>query len=63
MVYGSDAAAAAALRTFSGGKLKTSAGDLLPFNTAGLANANDAHLVPTTSSSSPATSAPTRTSS
>ncbi len=46
MVYGSDAARAAALRTFSGGHLKTSAGNLLPFNTAGLANANDAHLVP-----------------
>lgn len=30
MVYGSDSATAAALRTFSGGKLKTSAGDLLP---------------------------------
>jgi peroxidase len=38
-VYGSDATRAAALRTFSGGKLKTSAGDLLPFNTDGLANA------------------------
>ncbi len=44
MVYGSDATRAAALRTLSGGKLKTSAGNLLPFNTAGLANANDAHL-------------------
>src|SRR5205085_3201288 len=39
MVYGSDATRAAALRTFSGGKLKTSAGNLLPFNTAGLNNA------------------------
>src|SRR5207253_3242120 len=45
MIYGSDAARAAALRTFSGGQLKTSAGDLLPFNSDGLANANDAHLV------------------
>ena len=44
-VYGSDATRAAALRTFSGGQLKTSAGNLLPFNTAGLANANDAHRV------------------
>ncbi len=44
-VYGSDAARAAALREFSGGRLKTSAGNLLPYNTAGLANANDAHLV------------------
>jgi hypothetical protein len=44
-IYGSDATRAAALRTFSGGHLKTSAGNLLPFNTAGLANANDAHLV------------------
>jgi peroxidase len=46
MVYGSDATRAAALRTFVGGLLKTSAGDLLPFNTAGLANANDAHIFP-----------------
>lgn len=39
-VYGSDAVRAAALRTFDGlGTLKTSAGDLLPFNTDGLANA------------------------
>ncbi|MEI6239390.1 MAG: peroxidase family protein [Planctomycetia bacterium] len=44
-IYGSDATRAAALRTFSGGQLKTSAGNLLPFNTAGLANANDAHRV------------------
>ncbi len=39
-VYGSDATRAAALRTFSGGRLKTSAGDLLPLNTMGLANDN-----------------------
>jgi hypothetical protein len=48
MVYGSDATRAAALRTFSGGKLKvrsTAVGDLPPLNTAGLANANDAHRV------------------
>lgn len=45
-VYGSDATRAAALREFSGGRLKTSAGNLLPFNTAGLPNANDAHRVP-----------------
>lgn len=45
-IYGSTPDRAAALRTFSGGHLKTSAGDLLPFNTGGLANANDAHLVP-----------------
>jgi peroxidase len=48
MIYGSDATRAAALRTFSGGKLKvlsSSVGDLLPLNTAGLANANDAHRV------------------
>jgi hypothetical protein len=45
-VYGSDPARAAALRTFIGGRLKTSAGNLLPFNTAGLENANDAHLFP-----------------
>ena len=41
MVYGSDAERAAALRTFQGGKLKTSAnGQLLPLNTAGLDNAD-----------------------
>lgn len=38
-VYGSDATRAAAIREFSGGRLKTSAGNLLPFNTAGLPNA------------------------
>jgi len=32
-VYGSDQTAADWLRTFAGGKLKTSTGDLLPFNT------------------------------
>ncbi|MCX7421052.1 MAG: SpaA isopeptide-forming pilin-related protein [Planctomycetia bacterium] len=46
MVYGSDATRAAALRTFSGGMLKTSDGNLLPSNTAGLANANDTHQTP-----------------
>jgi peroxidase len=44
-IYGSDATRAAALRTFTGGLLRTSAGDLPPFNSAGLANANDAHRV------------------
>lgn len=38
-VYGSDEERAAALRTFVDGKLKTSDGDLLPFNVEGLANA------------------------
>ncbi|QDT48597.1 peroxidase [Symmachiella dynata] len=38
-IYGSDDVRAAALRTFSGGRLKTSEGDLLPFNESGLANA------------------------
>jgi peroxidase len=38
-VYGSDATRAAALRTFKGGRLKTSDGDLLPFNTDVLPNA------------------------
>ncbi|MEI6491286.1 MAG: peroxidase family protein [Verrucomicrobiota bacterium] len=46
MVYGSDAARANALRTFNGGTLKTSTGNLPPLNTGGLANANDAHLFP-----------------
>lgn len=44
-IYGSDATRAAALREFVGGRLKTAAGNLLPFNTAALANANDAHRV------------------
>jgi peroxidase len=35
MVYGSDAATAASLRTFSGGQLKTSAGNLLPMDAQG----------------------------
>lgn len=39
VVYGSDAERAAALRSFEGGKLLTSEGELLPFNTAGLGNA------------------------
>lgn len=38
-VYGSDSARAGALRSFSGGKLNTSAGDMLPYNTGGLPNA------------------------
>ncbi|MCA9238584.1 MAG: peroxidase family protein, partial [Planctomycetales bacterium] len=39
-VYGSDAVRAGVLRTLDGsGRLATSAGDLLPFNTAGLPNA------------------------
>lgn len=52
MIYGSDGATAAALRTFQGGMLKTSAGNLLPINNAAtfptgtLPMDNDAHLVP-----------------
>ena len=42
-VYGSDAVRAAALRTMSDGRLKTSDGNLLPLNATGLANANDSH--------------------
>lgn len=38
VVYGSDDERAAELRTFEGGQLKTSDGDLLPFNDAGLEN-------------------------
>lgn len=40
MVYGSDKARADALRSFEGGKLKTSEGNLLPYNTVGLPNEN-----------------------
>ena len=39
MVYGSDYLRANELRTFSGGQLKTSDGNLLPFNANGFANA------------------------
>ncbi|MDH3585120.1 MAG: peroxidase family protein, partial [Phycisphaerae bacterium] len=39
-VYGSNSTRADALRTFTGGLLKTSAGNLLPFNTGGLPNAD-----------------------
>jgi hypothetical protein len=44
-IYGSDAARATALRELAGGRLRTSVGGLLPFNTKGLANANDARRV------------------
>ncbi len=47
-VYGSDEARAKALRTMSGGLLKSSAGNLMPFNTGGLPNANDSHMLPDT---------------
>ena len=46
-VYGSDSARAAALRTFSGGLLKTTDGpdgELLPYNTPGFPNANALHV-------------------
>src|SRR5215468_2464855 len=46
VVYGSDATRTAALRTFQGGALKTSTGNLPPLNVDGLPNANDAHRVP-----------------
>jgi hypothetical protein len=45
-VYGSDATRAAALRTFVGGQLRTSALNLLSFNTSGLPNANENPAVP-----------------
>jgi hypothetical protein len=40
VIYGSDPVRANALRSHQGGRLLTSAGDLLPFNTVGLPNAN-----------------------
>ena len=45
-VYGPTAARASALRTFVGGKMNTSEGNLLPYNTLGLPNGNDAHVWP-----------------
>jgi Animal haem peroxidase len=46
VVYGSDATRTGALRTFQGGALKISTGNLPPLNVDGLPNANDAHRVP-----------------
>jgi hypothetical protein len=48
MVYGSDNVRAAALRSFTGGKLLTGPNDMLPKNTFGLPNANDLHADPVT---------------
>ena len=45
-VYGSSKTRADALRNFTGGQLRTSTGNMLPFNTSGLANANDSHVMP-----------------
>lgn len=39
MVYGSDDTRAGDLRAFSGGRLRTSANDMMPYNTSGLPNA------------------------
>lgn len=44
MVYGSDATTATSLRTLSGGRLKTSAGDLLPTDAAGYYFAGDGRV-------------------
>ena len=41
MVYGSDAETAASLRTFSGGRMKTSDGNLLPIDSSGMFMAGD----------------------
>ena len=42
MIYGSDVERAEALRSFQGGRLRTSVGDLLPFNSEGFDNAGGA---------------------
>lgn len=44
-IYGVDEERAAALREFRDGRMKVSDGNLLPFNTEGFDNANDAHRV------------------
>ena len=44
MVYGSDPLRATTLRANNGGRLATSAGNMMPFNTTGLPNANDLGL-------------------
>ena len=44
VIYGSDQNRANALRTYSRGKLKTSPGDLLPYNSDGYPNASLPHL-------------------
>jgi hypothetical protein len=44
MVYGSDATTAASLRSFTGGRLLTSEGDLLPTNAAGFYLAGDVRV-------------------
>jgi hypothetical protein len=46
VLYGSDPARAAALRTFAGGHLKTSAGNLLPIDTFALPGENDTGQFP-----------------
>lgn len=45
-VYGSSKSRADALRTFTDGQMRTSEGNMLPFNSGGLANANDSHAMP-----------------
>jgi hypothetical protein len=47
MVYGSDVTRATTLRTLSGGRLKTSAGNLMPLNTFGLPNGTGGPADPT----------------
>ena len=47
MVYGSDATRATTLRSLSGGRLRTSAGNLLPLNTFGLPNGTGGPADPT----------------
>jgi len=45
-IYGVDEERGAALREFRGGRMKVGGNELLPLNSSGFENANDAHIIP-----------------